>query len=224
MKLLLVAATEAEITPFIQYLQQNWAVTAPLCFKKQETEVSICITGVGMVATTYALTKAFQSQTYDLALQAGVGGSFDTTIPLGSLVLVTTDRFADLGAEDHNAYLDIFDMGLLQPDAYPYTNKLLRTPVAAIADIISLPQASALTVNTVSGSEPTIQMRAARYNAQVESMEGAAFHYVCLHEQVPFAQVRAISNYVIPRDKSQWQMKDAIIGLNKWLINTIEAF
>jgi hypothetical protein len=39
---------------------------------------------------------------------------------------------------------------------------------------------------------------------------------------VPFAQVRAISNYVIPRDKSQWQMKDAIINLNKWLVGFVE--
>ena len=54
-------------------------------------------------------------------------------------------------------------------------------------------------------------------------MEGAAFHYVCLKEHVPFAQVRAISNFVTPRDKSQWQMKKAITNLNKWLIKFIEG-
>jgi futalosine hydrolase len=76
-------------------------------------------------------------------------------------------------------------------------------------------------VNTVSGSEPTIKLRSEKYNATVESMEGAAFHYVCLQEGVAFAQVRAISNYVMPRDKSQWQMKDAIFNLNNWLISFI---
>jgi futalosine hydrolase len=64
-------------------------------------------------------------------------------------------------------------------------------------------------------------MRADRYDCCVESMEGAAFHYVCLQEGMPFAQVRAISNYVTPRDKSQWQMKDAIVNLNKWVIGFI---
>lgn len=222
MKLLLVAATEPEISPLLQHLRQNWQPSGPSSFRKGVHEVLICITGVGMVATAYALTKALQG-TYNIVLQAGVGGSFDKNIPLGSLVFVTSDHFADLGAEDHDSYLDVFDMGLLQPGVHPFTDKALQTPFSAFHNHIDLPQARGITVNTVSGSERTIAARAARHHAQVESMEGAALHYVCLQEQVPFAQVRAISNYVIPRDKSQWQMKEAIITLNKWLIDFIEA-
>jgi futalosine hydrolase len=49
-------------------------------------------------------------------------------------------------------------------------------------------------------------------------MEGAAFHYVCLQEGMPFAQVRSISNYVEPRNRSAWKIKEAVIALNEWVV------
>jgi len=203
MKLLVVAATEMEIAPF-----RNAA----------GTRADILITGVGMTATTYALTKHLQSNKYDFIIQAGVGGSFDRNIPLGEVVFITSDTYGDLGAEDHEEYIDIFDLGLLGADEGPHAARMLKTPMQAIHDRISLRQESGITVNSVSGNERTITRRQAN-NCAIESMEGAAFHYVCLMENVAFAQVRGISNYVTPRDKSQWKMKDAIINLNNWLID-----
>jgi futalosine hydrolase len=203
MKLLVVAATEAEIKLFTEA-------------DKGKTET--LITGVGMTATTYALTRKLQTNKYDLVIQAGVGGSFDRNIELGTVVFVNSDRYGDLGAEDHDDYLDIFDLGLLQKDVHPFKGGMLYNPLADIKSITGLRETSGLTVNTVSGNERTIECRA-KYGCTVESMEGAAFHYVCLMENVPFAQIRSISNYVMPRDKNQWKMKEAIINLNNWLID-----
>lgn len=210
MNLLIVAATEAETGLLRQYLTQQ-----------PDNNVTLLITGVGMLATAYTLTKHLQHHKYDLVIQAGVGGSFDRSIPLGSLIFVTSDRYGDLSAEDHDKYIDIFDMGLIDKNLHPHSDGRLMTPLSEIHKKIALPHASGLTVNTVSGNEQTIARRAAQYGCAVESMEGAAFHYVCLQEGVTFAQVRTISNYVIPRDKSQWQIKDAIINLNNWLIDFI---
>ena len=155
-------------------------------------------------------------------MQAGVAGSYITNIALGDVVFITSDQYGDTGAEDHDNYLDIFEMGLINPNISPYIVGKLLTPLLPVHNKIRLQQVSGLTVNTVSGSERTIKQRNDKYHCDVESMEGAALHYVCLREKVPFAQVRAISNYVTPRDKSQWKMKDAIINLNKWLIDFIE--
>lgn len=224
MKLLIVAATQGEISPALQYLEDNWVTTTPLRFTKNDTEIHICITGVGMVATTYAVTKALQ-QPYDFALQVGVGGSFDKSIPLGELVYITSERYGDLGAEDQDSYLDIFEMGLLQQDNFPFTEgKIMGLVTPFLGDLHTeeFQWVQGLTVNTVSGNERTIALRAQKYNCQVESMEGAAFHYVCRMENMLFAQVRSISNYVIPRDKSQWRMKEAVIALNKWLIDFLK--
>ena len=135
---------------------------------------------------------------------------------------MTSDQYGDLGAEDHEEYLDIFEMGLIKPNLPPYIVGKLLTPLLPVHNKIRMPQVSGLTVNTVSGSERTIKLRNEKYHCDIESMEGAAFHYVCLREKVCFAQVRAISNYVTPRDKASWNMKAAITNLNKWLIDFIE--
>ncbi|PZF72196.1 futalosine hydrolase [Taibaiella soli] len=219
MKLLLVAATEPEISPFIRHIAQNWKSPVANIYTNGNSEIHICLTGVGLVATTYAVTKALKIGQYDFVLQAGVGGSFDRSIELGQLVMVQSEEFGDLGAEDRNNYLDIFDMGLLQPNEHPFTDGKLDTPLHEIPFPFKLLTVSGLSINTVSGRESTIALRNQRFGAQVESMEGAALHYVCLQENIPFAQIRAISNYVEPRDKSKWKMKEAIIALNKWLID-----
>ena len=210
MKLLIVSATLAEIQIFANTPFQG------------HHQIDTLVTGVGMMATSYTLTKHLQTHTYDLVLQVGVGGNFNQNISLGSVVLISSDRYGDLGAEDHEDFLDIFQLGLLEPNDAPYTDKQLFTPLLPIHEKLNLPHANAITVNSVSGCERTIKLREEKYGCDVESMEGAAFHYVCLSEKVAFAQVRAISNYVTPRDKSQWKMKEAIINLNNWLIGFIE--
>lgn len=223
MNLLLISATEMELSPLLQHLQQSWESPSAYIFKNHTHELHICHTGVGLVAATYAVTKALQAGSYDLVLQAGVGGSFDRALSLGSLVFVTSEQYGDLGAEDHDLHLDIFDIGLLQKDVYPFTGTSLVTPILPIHSRITLPQATGLTVNTVSGNTQTISRLIATYNCQIESLEGAAFHYACLQERVAFAQIRAISNYVEPRDRSKWKMKEAVIALNNWLIDFIET-
>jgi futalosine hydrolase len=55
----------------------------------------------------------------------------------------------------------------------------------------------------------------------VESMEGAAFHYVCLMEKIPFLQLRGISNYVGERNKANWKIRESIDALNQQLIKMI---
>lgn len=203
MKILLVSATEAEVAAYLS--------------RKHEWVHSL-ITGVGSVATTYALSKALASDQYDFVLQAGVGGSYDKGVPLGSVLHVVQDCFGDLGAEDHDKYVSMMELGLIQANEPPYSNGMLCAPPNNISNAIALPKVSGITVQTVTGSASTVALRGAMGHV-VESMEGAAMHYVCLQEGIAFAQVRGISNYVTPRDRNSWKMKDAIVNLNEWLSN-----
>jgi futalosine hydrolase len=222
MKLLLVAATGFELEPTSEYLRKNWNEVNESFYTKGDNSITTCISGVGIMATAYTLSKQLQDH-FDLALQAGVGGGFDRELKLGQLVFIKSEQLGDLGAEDHYSFLDLFDLDLLKPGAAPFTGKELVTPILPVHEKIDLPHVNGITVNTVAGSEFTVQMRKDKFAPQVESMEGAAFHYVCLKEKIPFAQIRSISNYAEPRDKTKWQMKEAIIALNKWLIDFIET-
>ena len=53
-------------------------------------------------------------------------------------------------------------------------------------------------------------------------MEGAALHYVCLMEKIPFIQLRSISNYIGERNKKKWNMQESINNLNEHLIRLIK--
>lgn len=220
MKLLLVSATEAEISPLLAHLQKLWQSPSASVFVNGSTEIHICIIGVGMMATAYTLAKVFAANRYDLALQAGVAGSFRTDIALGELVFVESDQYGDLGAEDYYNFLDIFELGLLGENNAPFSDKKISTAYSHPS--ITFRKVNGLTVNRVAGSEFTITARKEKFNCDIESMEGLPFHYACSRENIPFVQIRSISNYVTPRDKESWKMKDAIINLNEWLISFIE--
>ena len=207
MKVLVVAATSAEISGLYEHFGlavDSWV---------QTPEFDILITGVGMTATAFALGKHLNGN-YSLVLNVGIAGSFDPNIALGSLVNVSSDTFAELGAEDHDQFLSINELGF-------GTNTYTNNCTLALPQVAQLPEVKGITVNKVHGNAQSIATIKDRFNPQVESMEGAAFFYACHQWQLPCLQIRSISNDVEPRAKENWQIGLAIKNLNAWLIDFI---
>lgn len=216
MRALIVAATAREIAPLIGQLAHDADRHSRLTsYTSAGHEIDVLITGVGMVATAAWTPRELIGTHYDLALNLGVCGSFNPGIPPGTVVHVVSDRLAELGAEDGDAFLTIQQMGLLGDDEAPFTNgRLVNSWPPANAALAGLQKVDGVTVNTVHGHEPTIALMKERFNPDVESMEGAAFMYVCLIHGVPFAQVRAVSNIVERRNRAAWKLDDAVRALN----------
>jgi futalosine hydrolase len=205
MEFLIVAATEQEIAPFI----------------KHNLGVDVLITGVGVPAAMYQLLKKLQAKKYRVVIQAGIAGSFTSKLALGEVVIVERDSFADIGINEKGQFSSIFESNLADKDLFPYQNGWLINPTL-IKEKLPVKMVTAVTINTVSDSTIQKKMLKEKYNAQIESMEGAALHYVCLQEGVAFLQLRRISNMVGERDKTKWVMKDAINNLNKELVRFLK--
>jgi futalosine hydrolase len=204
MKILVVAATEMEIAPFIA----------------QNAKADVLITGVGAPACMYALTKQLQNCQYDFVLQAGIAGTFKNQYPLGQTFAVKTDLFADLGIQEKEQFFTLFEKGFVHEDAFPNTKgKLINN----MENNLALQSVNAITINTVSDSLAQTELYKKKYDADIESMEGAAFHYVCLQEKIPFLQIRSISNFVGERVKTNWKMKEAISNLNENLVRIVNV-
>ena len=187
-------------------------------------DVDVLTTGVGMVATAAWCSRTFAAEHYDLALNLGVCGSFDRSVSPGTVVHVTSDRFAELGAEDGDSFLSIHDLQLLGEDEFPFEGGLLVNGAPPpLVPLEKLRQVTAITVNTVHGNERTIAAVRERYRPDVESMEGAAFMYACLIAGVPFAQVRAVSNVVERRNRNAWKMPQAIRALGDESVRLLES-
>lgn len=212
MKLLLVAATLPEIQPFL------------LAFPAESNSegrtvgqhlVEILITGAGMVPTAFSLGRHLAIYSYDLVINLGIAGTFDFNLNLGEVCLVKDDTFAELGAEDGEEFLsfDNLELGTALQTHRPNPD----------FELIGLKEVNAITVNKVHGHELSIAKAIARFNPQIESMEGAAFFYACNQSEVHCIQIRAISNYVERRNREKWNLGLAINNLNKTIINLIEG-
>lgn len=216
MHILLLAATAFEIQPVIDYLQaQGGKITTHT--------VTIVIAGVGSLQTTYGLMKAVQQQRPDLIIQAGIGGSFSPVYPPGTVVLIEKEITGDLGVEEEQTFKDVFDMGFLDANAFPYASKWLVNPQAASWTMNDLPLVKGITVNEVTTRPERINQLQKKYQPVVESMEGAAMHLVALQENIPFVQLRAVSNIVGERNKTNWKIKEAIGALNEAVIKIINT-
>lgn len=218
MQVLIVAATPFEIAPLREYLVTYFEQISENQFQKENLHIQLLITGVGQMLTAYALGVVLSHQTFDLLINAGVAGAFDQQLALGTVVNVVSERFGDLGAEDQDgSFLDIHDdLKLIAADASSFQNGRLLNEGAMAYHF--LPQVHGLTVNKVHGSAASIAAIQRRYAVDVESMEGVAFFYAALQQEIPFLQIRAISNYVKPRNRDQWQLGLAIKNLNETLI------
>ncbi|WP_374948906.1 futalosine hydrolase [Mucilaginibacter sp.] len=219
MRILFVAATEFEVESLVESKKLK-VKSKKLGFDSSSltTPHSLLITGVGMVATAYALGRELAKNQYDLAVNLGIAGTFDRNIALGDLVEITEDTIVELGAEDDETFLSISQMGFGK-ESFAATYSL--TGLTATANI---KPATAITVNTVHGNEASIQKVQQRLNVQIESMEGAAFFYACNEAGVPCMQIRAVSNYIEKRNREAWQIGFAIKNLNKFAVEIVESF
>lgn len=205
MNVLIVAATDFEIEPFIQ----------------EKKKADILVAGVGIPATIFHLTKKLLAKNYDLVIQAGIAGTFAETFNLAEVVTVKEDCFADIGIEEKGQLNTLFDIGFLKNNEFPFSDGKLINP-SKILETISLPKAKAVTVNKISDDDFHNKLVQEKFAAQIESMEGAAFHYACLQQKINFLQLRSISNMVGERDKSKWKLKTSIENLNNQLLQIFD--
>ena len=207
MDLLVVAATQKEIAPFIE----------------ANPKASVFITGVGVPATIFNLSKKISEEKFDLVIQAGIAGTFKETFERNNALIIEKDTFADVGAEDQGIFKTLFEMGFADENEFPYQSGWLANDMTFLSGI-KLPKASAITVNKIIEDKLQIKKIADKFHPDIESMEGAAFHYVCLMNKAKFLQLRTISNVVGERDKSKWKMKEAITTLNNELQKLVTKF
>jgi futalosine hydrolase len=201
MNLLIVAATKFEIEPFLQ----------------QNKNIEILITGVGIPATIFHLTKKLIEKKFDCVVQAGVAGTFVDSIDPGEVFFVKEDTFADVGIDENGIFKDLFDYRFLDKNDFPFSGGWLINN-GSFLESKTVRQARSVTVNKITDDKNQLEKIIQKYSPQLESMEGAAFHYVCLQQKINFLQLRSVSNKAGERDKTKWQLGKAIETLNRELI------
>ncbi|MBO3740749.1 futalosine hydrolase [Actinoplanes flavus] len=194
--LLIVTAVAAEADAFRAHLDPDRAVVEAV--------------GVGPAAAAAGTARLLATGHYRAVLSAGIAGGFPGRAPVGSLVIATRSIAADLGAESPGGFLPIEELGFGSSvlDADPTLVEALRT---------ALPEAipgEILTLATVTGTAATADRLATRFPlAAAEAMEGYGVAVAASGAGLPFAELRAVSNPVGPRDRAAWRLADAFAAL-----------
>ncbi len=221
MKILITAATSFELSKLISHLNSEGRKISFFEYELNDHRIFPLITGVGAMHTAFALARFTGMREIDCAINAGVAGSYQTNFELGQVVEVLEDRFADLGVEHADGqFEDIFELALENPNKFPFSNGWINNITKHFDN--DLVKVRSLTINKVSGSTASIKAITEKYNADIETMEGAAFFYACKVMDVDCLQLRAISNYVEPRNRNNWKLELALDNLNDTLIQFLD--
>ena len=217
MRVIITAATNGEWMPSFQKINPAYAAT------NKRFSVGFHESGIGLLASSVSLMKMFVQETPSLIIQVGIAGCFDKKVPLGKVYALKDDFAGDIGVMENKVWKDLFDLKLDKPNDSPYEKKSLPNPWLSQYNLLKLPTKKGVTVNTISTDKNKIDLYSGRYKATLESMEGAALHYMGRDLNTPFIQIRAVSNYVGERNKAKWNMQEAIYNLNETLLQYLDA-
>ena len=221
MKILVVAATWMEVKFLADGLTACRVRSHHLRhYRYGENDIDILVAGIGITATTYHLTTSLLNDKYDMVLNTGISGSYDPDLLIGEVVNVVSEEFGDLGIEKPDDFLTLFEAGFLNPDEYPYENGLIKPIPVPLS--LNLKKVRGITFNKSHGRISSIAEIRGKFSSQAESMEGASVFYVCNWLGIPCCQVRAISNYVEPRDTAKWNIPLALENLAISILNVFQ--
>jgi len=201
-KVLLVGATGLEVARF------------------RSSRFPFVVTGVGAVNAAHALTGYLAAHPKpSLVIQTGIAGAYvPTGIPVGSVVLADTEIYGDLGVLTVDGWQPMEAVGIPLIEArdgrparfnyFPLDGKLVAR-AAGIGGSLVARTGPFLTLSIITGVQALGDELHERFGALCESMEGAAAAHVCALHDVPFLEVRGISNLVEDRDRSKWRITEA---------------
>ncbi len=194
-------------------------------------EVDFMLTGIGTTSTCYRLTKKLleasgSGKPYDLVINIGIAGSYsfnDTPetpalFPMGSTAIISKEYFGDLGFETLFGFQTLFQYEILDADVFPFKGGALRR--VKLDDNIesylsNYKEGVGVTVQTVTGVPQRKAELMRQFGPHIESMEGAAVYYVCLQENIPFFELRTVSNEVGEKDRTKWNTPMALESLRR---------
>jgi len=205
MKILVITATQIEAEMLIEVLQLM--KINDYYFVSEEFDTDLLISGVGIPASIFSMFTHNKISTYDLIINCGIAGSFSETHSIGTVVNVYSDYFGDIGFNSVDGFINIFKMNFNDMFKNIFNNGLIVNTSDYPSFFYNIPKVQAVTVN--------IPEKKISSDADVETMEGAAFMMVCKHFKKNFIQIRAVSNIIGKTKREDWDFKDSICNYSK---------
>lgn len=181
--------------------------------------VVVFAAGMGKVNAAHGATALLERHPARGVVSFGIAGAYaGTGVSIAEVVVASEVAYGDEGVETPSGWLTpeameiplvvrgdtrFFDRFVPDPERVEIAHSALRAAgIAARAGGIA-------TVSACSGTTALGRRLAHRTGALCEAMEGAAIAHICTIYDVPFLEVRAISNDVEDRDMGRWRIAEA---------------
>lgn len=176
--------------------------------------------GMGKSNAAQMLTAALETRAVRGIVGFGVAGAYASATALdpGNIAVASAEIYGDEGVIAPEGWLSTEAIGipLLSAGGADHFNAIPLDPDRVAAASGALTDAGLdhtvgpfVTVSACSGTAERGSVLARRFDAVAETMEGAAYAHVAALYQVPFVEVRGISNRVEDRDLSRWKLAEA---------------
>jgi futalosine hydrolase len=178
--------------------------------------------GVGKANAAATTALLLENLRPEAVICFGCAGAYLTSeLQIGDLVLATEEIYGDEGVAAPEGFLDMQALGFplaehggerwfnrfpADPELLAHGHRLIARSLRAQQHVACGPL---VTVSTCSGTAAAGNLLAARTEGVGENMEGAAVAQLCARFNVPFLEVRGISNLVEDRDLSRWDLPAA---------------
>ncbi|PIE91515.1 MAG: hypothetical protein CR997_00665 [Acidobacteria bacterium] len=173
------------------------------------------VCGVGPAVSSFMTGHLLRELKPDHILLCGLAGAFKQShLDMGTVVSVSREVLADTGYSERGfpVTFDEIEMPLFKPaESRAMTCSYDLKPIPGFQVV------SSITVSNVTSDHRIAQFYYQKYQCGIENMEGGGAAIACHFYSKPLEELRAVSNYVGPRDKESWQMLPALKRLREAL-------
>jgi futalosine hydrolase len=178
-------------------------------------DVVYVISGMGKTNAAHASALLAREYPLSLVINFGVGGAYPGKgLKVGEIAVATKEIYADEGVllKDGFHPLDLTGVPLVRLrrrrlfNEFPLDRRFGRAALLSSRRIVNAKSGTFNTVSLCTGTKKRAKELSERFDAICENMEGAAVAHLCSLYEVPFVEMRGISNIVEDRDLRKWDI------------------
>ncbi len=145
---------------------------------------------------------------------------------IGDLAIASSEIYSDTGSSSPGEWISARELaipvacvnGVESGGNFPFDAALVQEAVKVVEELSerhwprgrpAVFTGPFVTASCVTGIRANGEDMVRRWGAIAESMEGAAAAHICALYDVPFLEIRGISNLIVDRDRSSWEIERA---------------
>jgi futalosine hydrolase len=202
-----------------------------------DKKVLVTFSGLGKINAAAAAAAILSSYSVSRLWMWGSAGAYDLAgVEINDVVLASEEILGDEGVATISSWqpLDVIGIPLMESKGEPIFNRMevdqldLEHSRKLLGKWESIPSSPRIhvgpfvTVSAISGSIARARLLSNLYGALCENMEGGATAQVCLRYQVPFLEIRGLSNRAGDRNKKRWQLSKALNNCQRAVIYLLD--